>query len=82
MGTQPTQQPIDYEQALLSIARTLPTFQRVQLLDFAILLQTRLVGTRDAKPVIDGDELDERAWSRATIRSLAKYWDTREEDEA
>lgn len=31
----------------------------------------------------DGDfRLEERAWARAAIRSLAKYWDTPEEDAA
>ncbi|MFN8499305.1 MAG: hypothetical protein U0641_15760 [Anaerolineae bacterium] len=81
MGTE-AKSSVDFEQALLDIARTLPTYQRVQLLDFALLLQARLVATVEAKPVSNGDELDERLWSRAAIRSLAKDWDTPEEDEA
>lgn len=36
----------------------------------------------EAKPTINGEEPDERAWSCLAIRSLAKYWDTPEEDEA
>ena len=82
METQQTHQPADYEQTLISVVRSLPTFQKVQLLDFALLLQKRQIGTSEAKPIINGDELDERTWSRLAIRSLAKYWDTPEEDEA
>jgi hypothetical protein len=82
METQPTPQHSSYEQALMNIIRSLPTFQRVQLLDYALLLQERMVGTAEAKPVVTGDEQDERLWGREAIRSLAKYWDTPEEDEA
>lgn len=82
MDSQTNLQAAEYEQTLLRIARTLPTFQKVQLLDMALLLQARLLGTADAKPVINGDESDERAWGRAAIRSLAKDWNTAEEDEA
>lgn len=82
MDRQPVLPPTDYEETLITIVRALPTFQKAQLLDFALLLQARLVSTAEAKPVIDGDEYDERAWGWAAIRSLAKYWDTPEEDEA
>ena len=82
MKGQPELEPKDYEQALINVVRALPTFQKVQLLDFALLLQARLIGTTEASPVANGDEHDERAWGRAAIRSLAKYWDTPEEDEA
>jgi hypothetical protein len=82
MATQSNPQPGNYEQMLLSVVRSLPTFQKVQLLDYAMLLQERLVGTSEAKPAVRSDESDERFWSRAAIRSLAKYWDTPEEDEA
>jgi hypothetical protein len=82
MEAQPAPQPGSYEQTLMNVIQSLPTFQRIQLLDYALLLQERLLGTAEAKPVAAGDETDERLWSRAAIRSLAKYWDTPEEDEA
>ncbi len=40
------------------------------------------VYTNEAKPVLGNEEIDERAWGRAAVQSLAKYWDTPEEDEA
>ena len=32
--------------------------------------------------VVEDDEPDEHAWARASMQSLAKYWDTPEEDAA
>jgi hypothetical protein len=75
-------QPVSYEQMLIRIVRTLPRYQQTQLLDFALLLQARLIATTEAKPIIVDAEMDELDWRRASVRSLAKYWDTPEEDEA
>ena len=74
--------PRGFEQALLNIVRALPTHQQVQLLDYALLMRERLIGTAEAKPVIHAEELDEHIWGRSAVRSLAKHWNTPEEDEA
>jgi len=41
-----------------------------------------MIATAEAKAIVTDDETDERLWERASVRSLAKYWDTPEEDEA
>lgn len=82
MEAQEPTQPQDYEQTLISIVRSLPTSRRVQLLDFALFLQARRVGGVEAASVTNDDELDERLWGHAAVQSLAKDWDTPEEDEA
>ena len=82
MNAESTSRPREYEKVLLHIAQSLPAYQRLQLLDYAVLLQSRLVGTFEAKPVLGNEEVDERVWGRAAVQSLAKYWDTPEEDEA
>ena len=79
---QSTIQSTGYEQALMNVVRALPTFQRAQLLDFALILRERMIATAEAKAIVTEDETDERLWERASVRSLAKYWDTPEEDEA
>ena len=81
MELQTSNQPVSYEQSLINIVRALPTFQRTQLLDFAFILRDRMIATPDAKAIATENETDERLWGRATIRSLAKYWDTPEEAE-
>jgi hypothetical protein len=82
MEMQTANQPVSYEQSLINIVRALPTFQRTQLLDFALILRDRMIATAEAKAITTDNETDERLWGRASIRSLAKYWDTPEEDEA
>lgn len=82
MKTQTANQPISYEQSLMNVVRALPTFQRIQLLDFAFILRDRMIATSEAKAITTDDEADEQLWARASMRSLAKYWDTPEEDEA
>lgn len=82
MEMQPESQRASYEQALMDVVRALPTFQRTQLLDFAIILRERMLATAEAKAVAPDGENDERLWAHASMRSLAKYWDTPEEDEA
>ena len=81
MQVQPTSQSSGFEQTLLSVVRSLPTFQRTQLLDFALSLKERMIATSEAM-AIAVDENDAQVWARASVRSLAKYWDTPEEDEA
>ena len=82
MEIQTANQPLSYEQSLINIVRALPTFQRTQLLDFALILRGRMIATVEAKAISTDNETDERLWGRASMSSLAKYWDTPEEDEA
>ena len=82
MEMQTTNQPASFEQTLINVVRALPTFQRTQLLEFALILSQRMIATVEAKAVITDNEPDERIWGDASVRSLAKYWDTPEEDEA
>jgi len=71
-----------YEQTLLRIVRSLPTYQRAQLLDVAVLLEKRRIGVSTELPINDSGPLEGRLWGRLAVRSLAKDWDTPEEDEA
>jgi hypothetical protein len=80
MKGEPTTQLAGFEQTLIGVVRSLPTFQRAQLLDFALSLKERMIATAEAKAIAT-DEHDEQVWARASVRSLAKYWDTPEEDE-
>jgi len=82
MEMQTANQLISYEQALINVVRALPTFQRTQLLDFALVLKERMIATAEAKAISIDVTTDEQLWGRAAIRSLAKDWDTPEEDEA
>jgi hypothetical protein len=78
-----TKLPSNYEQTLLKIIEKLPTFQRTQLLDYALLMESRLLSNSEAKAVDLGEAMtDAHLWQRVAIRSLAKEWDTPEEDEA
>jgi hypothetical protein len=65
------QESINYEQAVVHILRELPPERKAQVLDFAVFMT--LLG----EPLTE-----ERAMMLASIQSLAKYWDTPEEDEA
>lgn|GEM_PF-1558875 len=79
------QAPLDagsYERTLLRIVRSLPTYQRAQLLDIAVLLQKRQISASTELPIDDLGRSEERLWGHLAVRSLAKYWDTPEEDEA
>lgn len=71
-------QTISYEQRLLGVVRALSGEQRTQVLDYALFVKSR----PSAAPLDSGDKDEERAWGQTAIRSLAKYWDTEEEDEA
>jgi hypothetical protein len=73
----------NYEQTLLKIVEKLPTFQKAQLLDYALLMESRLIATSAAKAIDTGAEVaDANLWQRAAIKSLAPEWNTPEEDEA
>jgi hypothetical protein len=73
----------DYEQTLLKVVEKLPTFQKAQLLDYALLMESRLMATSVAKAIdVGAEEIDVQLWQRAAIKSLASEWDTPEEDEA
>ena len=67
-----------YEEQLLSVVRSLSGQQRRQLLDYALLVQSQ----PSPAPNENGHEHQERIWGQVAIDSLAKYWDTAEEDEA
>ncbi len=73
----------DYEQTLLKVVEKLPTFQKAQLLDYALLMEARLLATSTAKAIdLGAKESDVKLWQRAAMKSLASEWDTPEEDEA
>lgn len=67
-----------YEQAILRIVQKLPRERAAQVLDFARFIAAET----SAVSVLETDEPDERLWGQTAVRSLAKYWDTLEEDEA
>ncbi len=72
------QESIDYERAVVSILRELPPERKAQVLDFAVFMRLQSQGL--LRP---GESLsEERALMLASIQSLAKYWNTPEEDEA
>jgi hypothetical protein len=73
MEMQTANQPVSYEQSLINIVRALPTFQRAQLLDFALILRDRMIATAEAKAITTDNETDERLWGRTSIRSLANH---------
>ena len=67
-----------YEEQLLSVVRSLSGQQQRQLLDYALLVQSQPSPASNE----NGHEHQERIWGQVAIGSLAKYWDTAEEDEA
>lgn len=71
-------QATPYEQQLLSVVRSLSGQQQRRLLDYALFVQSQPSPT----PNENGHEHEERIWAQTAIGSLAKYWDTPEEDEA
>ena len=62
------------EETLMRVVRALPPERREDVLDYALFVKARLIEKTA--------EADQRAWARAFIRSLAKYWDTPEDDAA
>lgn len=78
MTAQLVEETTTYERAIIRIVRTLPRERVVQVLDFARFMQIQPRVDQDA----DMSKPDEDLWGRASIQSLAKYWDTPEEDEA
>jgi hypothetical protein len=72
------QESFNYEQAVVRILRELPPDRKAQVLDFAVFMRLQSQGLSFL-----GEPLtEERAMMLASIQSLAKYWDTPEEDEA
>ena len=78
MTAQLTQQSPTYEDAILRIVRDLPRERAAQVLDFArfISIETQ------AASVQTSAEPEVRQWAQVAVRSLAKYWDAPEEDQA
>jgi hypothetical protein len=68
-----------YEQAIINVVRSLPIERVAQVLDFAIFIKAQQSMVTPPNTAL---ELDEHVWGQIAIRSLAKYWDTPEEDEA
>ena len=71
-----------YEQAILQIMHSLPVERMAQLLDFALFLKMQPTAVTPPGITKETELRDEPLWQEASIRSLAKYWDTPEEDEA
>jgi hypothetical protein len=78
MAVQTLSETMPYEQAISHIVRRLPRERAAQVLDFARFI----AGETPGSPVLETHEPEERLWQQATVRSLARYWDTPEEDEA
>jgi hypothetical protein len=78
MAVQTRSETIPYEQAIVHIVRRLPRERAAQVLDFARFIAAE-TPTSSAP---ETPEPEERLWSQAAVRSLARYWDTPEEDEA
>ncbi len=78
MISQTASETTTYEQAIVHIVRRLPRERAAQVLDFArfIAAETPL------SSALEAHEPEERLWTQASVRSLTKYWDTPEEDEA
>jgi hypothetical protein len=70
--------PSVLEDMLIRVVRSLPADRREEVLDYALFVKARLV----EKASDTSFDADKRAWMQASIRSLAKYWDTPEEDAA
>jgi hypothetical protein len=66
------------EATLLRVVRALPPERREDVLDYALFVKARLI----EKAADTGSDADKYAWMQASMRSLAKYWDTPEEDAA
>lgn len=67
-----------YEDAIISIVRDLPRERAAQVLDFARFLS---IETR-AAPTPTSPDSEAQLWGQVAVQSLAKFWDTPEEDEA
>ncbi len=74
----PTLIHAETEEALMRVVRALPPERREEVLNYALFMQARLM----EQAADTGIEADKHAWMQASIRSLAKYWDTPEEDAA
>ncbi|MCE7985109.1 MAG: hypothetical protein DYG89_28385 [Caldilinea sp. CFX5] len=77
-----TSEGAGYEQAILQIMHSLPIERMAQLLDFALFLKMQPTAVTPPGITQEAGLPDEQLWNQASIRSLAKYWDTPEEDEA
>lgn len=77
-----TREGASYEQAILQIMHSLPVERMAQLLDFALFLKMQPTAVTPPVIMTEAGHPDEQLWRQASISSLAKYWDTPEEDEA
>lgn len=78
MTAHSAQPSLTYEDAIVSIVRDLPRERAAQVLDFARFMSMEtLADTAQTSP-----ESEARPWGQVAVQSLAKFWDTPEEDEA
>ena len=84
MSEQPSMSVKDagYEQAIIQVLRGLPVERMAQLLDFALFLKMQPAAVTPPTIIEEVETLDERIWGQASVQSLAKYWDTPEENAA
>ena len=68
MNAQSVLEAGSYEQTLLRIVRSLPTYQRAQLLDVAVLLEKRRISVSTELPIDDFGPSEERLWGRLATR--------------
>ncbi len=78
MTIQTASETTTYEQAIVHIVRRLPRERAAQVLEFARFIAAET--SPSSAP--ETHESEERLWAQASVRSLAKYWDAPEEDEA
>jgi hypothetical protein len=78
MTAHSTQHSPTYEDAIVRIVRDLPSERAAQVLDFARFMSIQTT----AVPTQTSPESEARQWGQIAIQSLAKFWDTPEEDEA
>lgn len=78
MTTHSVQSNLTYEDAIVRIVRDLPRERAAQVLDFARFISIET----SAAPIRTSPESDAHLWGQIAVQSLAKFWDTPEEDEA
>ncbi|MEI2689093.1 MAG: hypothetical protein V9H69_05015 [Anaerolineae bacterium] len=78
MTTYSVQPNLAYEDAIVRIVRALPRERAAQVLDFARFISAET----SVAPIRTSSEFDAHQWGQIAVQSLAKFWDTPEEDEA
>jgi hypothetical protein len=68
-----TNDAFDLERAIVEVVKVLPTWQAVQVLDYARWLQTQPAGIKLDDEAQRALELEERSWTRAYEAKRAEY---------